>query len=327
MDRQTELEVFKTNINLVEYAARSGYEIDRKASSRNSVAMTGPDGKIIVGIGDDDHWIYCCVHNSGDKGGSIIDFDQRRKGGDIGDVRKRLRAWQTDPGTALARAAAFPRPSPIRKDMLQVRARFAAMEPVNGRHPYLQLERCIPAYVLTDARFAGRIYVDHRRNAVFPHMNRDGISGYEIKNRDFTGFAPGGEKALWCSRAAPGDNALVIAETAIDALSHHTFNLPKLTRYISIAGQMSDEQQELVRAAMEKMQSGGKIILALDNDKAGDALAGKITAIHAEIKGRACALVDDRPPRRGDDWNDVLKANVFAAPTARPSSATSPNPR
>jgi hypothetical protein len=37
-----ELESFKTNINLTEYAAASGYRLDRKASSRNSAVMVHP---------------------------------------------------------------------------------------------------------------------------------------------------------------------------------------------------------------------------------------------------------------------------------------------
>jgi hypothetical protein len=45
--------------------------------------------------------------------------------------------------------------------------------------------------------FAGHIRIDVRGNAVFPHIDRDGVCGYEIKNRNFTGFAPGGEKGLW----------------------------------------------------------------------------------------------------------------------------------
>jgi hypothetical protein len=41
-----------------------------------------------------------------------------------------------------------------------------------------------------------RLRIDARRNAVFPHRDDDGVCGYEIKNRGFTGFATGGVKAL-----------------------------------------------------------------------------------------------------------------------------------
>ena len=32
---------------------------------------------------------------------------------------------------------------------------------------------------------------------VFPHFDREGPCGYEIKNQGFAGFAVGGTKGLW----------------------------------------------------------------------------------------------------------------------------------
>ncbi len=88
-----ELETFKTDINLTEYAAAQGYEINRKESSRNSVIMRRPSGdKIIIARGHDRHWIYFTVRDDRDNG-SIIDFIQHRKGLSLGEVRKELRPW------------------------------------------------------------------------------------------------------------------------------------------------------------------------------------------------------------------------------------------
>ncbi|MEE9403767.1 MAG: hypothetical protein V3V20_02635 [Algisphaera sp.] len=56
--RQDELEDFKRKINLSEYVADQGYELDRKASSRNSVGMRCEGDKIIIGMGHDQHWVY-----------------------------------------------------------------------------------------------------------------------------------------------------------------------------------------------------------------------------------------------------------------------------
>jgi len=57
-----ELEDFKTNINLTEYAAGQGFVLDRKASSRNSVVMQMPGGeKIVIARGQDLHWLYFCI--------------------------------------------------------------------------------------------------------------------------------------------------------------------------------------------------------------------------------------------------------------------------
>ena len=57
-----ELEGFKTDINLSEYAAGLGFVLDRKASSRNSVVMAAPGGdKIVIARGQDLHWLYFCI--------------------------------------------------------------------------------------------------------------------------------------------------------------------------------------------------------------------------------------------------------------------------
>jgi hypothetical protein len=46
----TELERFKIEVVLPEFAATRGYSLDRRASSRNSIVMRHPDGdKIIIG--------------------------------------------------------------------------------------------------------------------------------------------------------------------------------------------------------------------------------------------------------------------------------------
>ncbi len=183
------------------------------------------------------------------------------------------------------------------------------MTPVDGAHPYLLIERLIPASVLADLRFAGRIRIDVRGNAVFPHIDRDGVCGYEIKNRNFTGFAPGGEKGLWCSRTEDDDLDIVICETAIDALSHFTIRHPPCTRYISTGGTVNATQPDLILAAIRKMPDEGKIINAVDNDDGGDRLTILLNDILARIPGSARALTDDRPLDRGMDWNDVLRSS------------------
>ena len=71
-----ELEDFKTEINLTEYAAGQGYVLDRRASSRNSAVMRRDDGdKVMIARGQDRHWIYFSVRDDADNG-TIIDFVQ-----------------------------------------------------------------------------------------------------------------------------------------------------------------------------------------------------------------------------------------------------------
>ena len=69
MKRPDEIEVFKIDINLSEYAASLGYLKDRKKSSRNCCVMKrGQGDKIIVGKGNEGHWIYYTIGNDQDSG-------------------------------------------------------------------------------------------------------------------------------------------------------------------------------------------------------------------------------------------------------------------
>jgi hypothetical protein len=215
----SELDDFKTDINLTEYAAAQGYELDRKESSRNSIIMRHPGGdKIIIARGHDRHWIYFSVRNDRDNG-SIIDFLINRKGYSFADIRAALRPWigrGPEPNRPPVKSY-VPRVEAISRDKAKVLAELACMEPAPF-HPYL-ISRGIASAVLEDPRFDRRIYTDDHKNVVFPHWNLSGRCGYEIKNRGFTGFAKGGEKGLWITPPDPEAKTLVVAETGIDVLS------------------------------------------------------------------------------------------------------------
>lgn len=323
--RPDELDEFKRRVNLTEYAATLGYAIDRRASSRNSATMRHPAGdKVIVAKGEDGHWVYFSVHDPADSG-SIIDFIQRRESGTLGDVRKQLRPWVG--GTPLPD---FKRPppesyaadlDPIRRDLIGVRLKYETTRPIDGQHKYLEETRGIPPHILTDPLFADRIRVDDHGNAVFPHYNREGLCGFELKNKGFTGFASGGTKGLWFSKIGPADSRLVVAETAIDALSYAAMHHRSGTRYLSTAGELNPDQPILLRQAMEKLPDGGQVVLALDNDDGGNKIGAKIEAVFGMVGRPGLALAYDRPRIVGKDWNDVLRgpaAPGHAEPSLRP---------
>jgi len=306
-----ELEDFKTNINLTEYAAGQGYVLDKKASSKNSAVLRKPDGdKIIIARRQNQHWIYFSVRDDSDNG-SIIDFVQKRKGLKLGRVRQELRRW-----VGGSWVVARPHPDlfaqeiePISKDRAQVLLELARMKPLVS-HRYLEEQRKIPGALLQSPRFAGKIKVDARANAIFPHADQDGLCGYEIKNRHFTGFSKGGEKGLWFSVAKVGDTALVIAESGIDALSYAALHLDENARYASTGGAMNPNQPALIRGAIEKIQPGSRIVIATDNDAGGWELAEQIVAVAMETGRRDLQIVQHLPEGEGDDWNDCLKASA-----------------
>ncbi len=311
LDRREELQRFKQDIDLVQYAAAAGYELDRRASCRSSVALRHPNGdKIIVARDPEGHWVYFSVRDVHDHG-TIIDFLQRRRGLSLGEVRQELRRWLgtgrppplsfPDAGTRLP--SLCPR---VPRDLEGVRVRFEAMRPIAGHHVYLENERAIPPEVLAHPRFAGCIRTDARGNAVFPHRNREGVCGYELKNHSFTGFAPGGQKGLWLSATTEQDTALVIAESAIDALSHFALRRAATYRYASIAGTLNHAQPELLRQAAASLPPGGAVILATDNDAGGDTLLATLRGLLAGLEPTV-GILEHRPETRGADWNDVLR--------------------
>ena len=298
-----ELDSFKNGIDLRSYAAAQGYRLDRKESWRGSSVMRHPNGdKIIVKRSGDGHYVYFSVRDDADNG-SIIDFVQKRMRVSLGAVRKELRPWI---GQSSILPAPFPPLPKTAKDRMRVEAEFAKMRDAL-RHPYLENERALPASLLGSERFAGRIRIDTRGNAVFPHFDEEGLCGYEIKNKGFTGFASGGMKGLWLSHSRDDDNRLVLCEGAIDALSHAALFPDDHARYGSIGGKPNPIQPELVRMAIARMPPKSRIVAAMDADADGARLAEMVREA-VERSGREDLGFVLQEPFGFKDWNDQLRA-------------------
>lgn len=301
----SELESFKNNVDLRAYAAAQGYQLDRKESWRGTSVMRHPvsNDKVIIKRGMDGHYVYFSVRDDRDNG-SIIDWVQNRQGGSIGAVRKELRPWIGQPPVPVP---VFPTLHKAEKDRMKVELAWARMKDVVDGHPYLERERALPASLLVLERFAGRIRIDGKGNAVFPHFDAQGLSGYELKNVGFTGFASGGSKALWLSHELPDDNRLVLSESAIDALSHAVLFPDIHARYGSIGGKLNPQQPELIRAATARMPLKSEIVSAMDADADGRALT-EVVREAVEMTGRADLKFTVHAPVGFKDWNDELRA-------------------
>ncbi len=301
--RKEELEKFKTEINLVEYAFCQGYQYRSQASSRNSAVLRHDNGdKIVVTTDTDGHGIYFSVRDEADNG-TIIDFIQNRNNLTLGEVRKELRNWRDEPRTRSSKFIPRDKPQPINSDLLKV-IKAASGFRVAYEHPYLE-KRSIERATLTSARFVGTVAIDGRGNAIFPHYDQNGLTGYSIKNTKFTGFSSGGTKALWKSNQQKGDLRLVITESAIDALSYHQLfsHENTNTRYIATGGAISNYQRELISTAMADMATkGGEIVIATDNDEIGNKLAKTLFDVAPES-----SKVYRYVPKVGKDWNEVLQ--------------------
>ncbi len=322
MTSDAEITSFKRDINLTEFMVSRGYTLDAKASSRSSVVMVNDEhDKLVVTRGRDQNWVYFSVRDAQDCG-SIIDFVQSRGAGHLGRVRQLLRPWVGEPADGQhERPRADPKRfvrdlEPVERDITAVRARWEAMEPVQGPHRYLCSERCIPASVLASARLQGRIRSDEFGNAAFVHHNEDGVCGYEIRGPEFKGFAKGGLKGLFSSSAEPNDTRAVFAESAIDALSYWALHPDPHTRIFSFSGQLGASQPALIASAIQGMPPATEIVLAMDRDKAGVALAARLGDIFTAVGRDELTLTHQRPNGPGTDWNDELRL-AGPAPTRR----------
>lgn len=85
-----ELDGFKRRVNLVQYAAASGFKIDRAKSWNGTTAMRNGDSLIFIKRKPNGHQVYWSPEGSKDSG-TIIDFVQRLKGLNLGEVRVELR--------------------------------------------------------------------------------------------------------------------------------------------------------------------------------------------------------------------------------------------
>ena len=314
MNQDSELDAFKREIDLRQFAVRLGYEMDRRESWRGSTVLRLGADKIVVKRNGNGHYVFFSVRDDRDHG-TLIDFLQRRQKLSLGTVRQILRPWIGRTATS----PQFPKLEPTSPDRMRVESAYRRM--ANAlRHPYLEHERRLPASLLSSPRFAGRVRIDRRGNAVFPHFDVVGLCGYEIKNRGFTGFAAGGEKGLWFSHTGPSDRRLVLAESAIDALSHAALfpDAEDQTRYASLGGKPSSRQTGVVQAAIARLTEGAEIVAAFDADEAGRKLVDLIRAAVASVASRTgrsdLIFKAHLPAKEGEDWNMVLQngGRVFA---------------
>lgn len=298
-----ELERFKSSINLTEFAASRGYALDRRESSRASATMRHPNGdKIIIAKSDSGDWIYFSVREDRDNG-TIIDFLQNRGGGSLGEVRKTLRNWLGTSRPFVPVDEYIPQLLPMTHDRAATvkaweQAKFSVAV------PYL-IGRGLDEKLMGNERFLIRFKIDKRGNVLFPHYDKEGLCGFEIKNKGFTGFSSGGIKGLWYSACHTTDRTLIFAESAIDAISYHALNPDEFTRYMSTGGTMNPQQPALIRAAIEKMPRGSVIILAFDHDEGGEKLVEEVKALVPSFFELRRPL-----PMVGKDWNEALKAKL-----------------
>jgi len=301
-----ELEKFKIEISLAKLASSYGYELDRRESSRTSFVMRHQDGdKIVVATDRDGHGIFFSVHNDRQYG-SVIDFVKRKERVNLGQARQILRRWKANPAFFFSTAQEYQslRPEPIVHDCATTYAQWLKMRPYNRAYGQGYLEkRGLTADTIS--AFSERIGIDPHGNTIFRHDDLHSVTGWEVKNANFTGFSGGGRKALFGHKVGSPQKdtspLLVIAESAIDVMSYYQLD-PRPGFYLSFAGSLSVEQHNLLKYALNRYPAA-QVIVATDQDAQGEKFADIIYSIRPDT-ARAT-------PPIGKDWNDTLRTQAI----------------
>lgn len=155
---------------------------------------------------------------------------------------------------------------------------------------YLVKTRHIPAYIIQPLIGNGLIYqADKSNNAVFVSSKKDfaELRG-TLTDKPYHGIVAGSRhNGCWAFAIGTNPNVAYICESAIDALSLATLT-GEVAYYVSIAGASKQDAINRIK------QSQLKVIIATDNDQAGDV---------CRERNKDCDTI--RPTEK--DWNEDLQ--------------------
>jgi len=301
-----ELNRFKRDINLAEYAQSFGYTVDKNKSTKVSPVLKKDGDTLIVGQDSrDGHYIYFNANNDNDEG-SIIDFLKNRTGETLGHIRKRLRKWLGMEHPQIERvevkAASL---DEIELGMAKDKA-LAFWQSIKEQTLFMGELRAIPNKYLMNSEASKDIKFDGEQWYFALRDSQNEICGVEVRNKEGRNarVGDGHKKGIFIVGGQAPDNCkkIIITESTIDAKSaeviagsgnywSHTF--------VSIGGNAGIIAKTALKELCDRLPNA-EIIIATDNDTAGEKHSEKIKDIighHREYKRF-------RPTRK--DLNDDL---------------------
>ena len=290
----TELDRFKRDIDLVDYAERQGYQV-RKEGKRGDWHQLEKDGEVLIVTRKADHQVYLNTGDDRDKG-SVIDFAKTRGGNghglNLGQVRQQLREYLQDgPAPARVYAApvevsrlnALPVGDPDQERQQQEDRKTRLIAEVLGVNKELTDRSYLHGRGITDSTidspaFQGRIFTaqqNEHKNTAFPLYNEQGLASVEQKNEHYKNLLPLPKNGIWVSHPTQGKDTpverVVVSESAIDSLSHYQLKHaqdPRNTLYVATSGTPTEAQVALIQRVIDK-QEPKEIVLANDRDAGG----------------------------------------------------------
>ena len=293
-----EIDIFKENISLTDFAIKCGFEINEKKSCKTSSILERGNQKIIISKDKEtNHNIYFDLETG--KGGTIIDFYKNI-------VNDKKQFWQilSDLRNYHKTGGYKYNLIPSEKDILEVQKEAIKVKPLIKLNTYLE-EKKINQDTLNE--FTPYVHLDNRNNVVFIHkhfsLNNEKLEietcGIERKNKDFKGHTC--EKGLWGKKVGNNKN-FYIFESPIDAMSFYQLH-KKEGNYISTGGNISAEQLEDLQA-LAQHQKPQEIVLCFDNDAGGDLLSNRLKGIFPD-SARSAKIERIKPIRK--DFNEDIE--------------------
>lgn len=307
-----EMDRFLREISLPEFLEQHGYVRAPRSTVRD--LRMRRDGETLVVTQKDGAWVYFSTADRSDNG-TVVTWAQRHIDTNLGRVRQYLRPYL---GVHPVAPPAMPTPRPRPDSDPDVAARWHAARLVQSTEDsaarrYL-LRRGLSTRTLT--LFGDGIRQDARGNALFRHWGVAAagalaVSGYEVKNSQFSGFAAGGHKGIAAFVHHQGHAAditrLVVTEASLDALSKAQLEGHRTdTAYLSLGGAPGRRTFEALDAYRATLGPQARtLVLALDRDEAGQRLTQELQDRYASQ-----LVIEHDPAPRGKDWNDTLQAVV-----------------
>ena len=300
-------------MNLVEVAREHGYEIVKEKSTDTSLQLTNGADKIVVSKNpDNNQWRYYKMHTG--EGGSVIDFLQNENPGmSLGEVRKYLREWNgesLEPWEYLERDKG----NVERKGDERERIEYIWDKTLGGGLAGTIIKdddeehRGIPTDILQSLCYSDRtIYKGGDEQALYFKLFDEGGNACGIAKHTLNGekrLIKGSKKGVWTDRKGINDaRRVVIAESPIDAISYRILDGTDVDYLIATMGELSGTTKKILESIEKKGGFRGKeVILAFDNDEAGERFTEKVKEIVERYGGKA---VREKPANK--DFNDDLR--------------------
>lgn len=258
-------------------------------------------------IRNDGRWYW----NKGGIGGvSALDFMIKMRGLDFAEAVETLAGARAAP--EYVRQEAAPKPAtPDKKDFLLPSASKCGTHAAN----YL-LHRGISPKTISRCLSLGIFYESQKyHNCVFAGIDDTGKARFAAQRSiigDFKKDVYGSDKRFsFCyPPEQPGARQVAVFEAPIDALSHATLQERDGWKWNGHRLSLGGTSHVALIAFLERHPEVRRVVLHLDNDRAGLTNARKIKAMLKADKRFSHVKVSINPPHRGKDYNQDLQSRI-----------------